>query len=219
MMRLKLAAALTIATILAVPAIQARAEEAFACLDQAGGRTAVAATLLAVRTEHHPGYDQIAFAFQPGTGIPAYRVLRQSSATFNLDPSGQAAALEGKAGASIVFQQTALGSSVTRAARPELPLLREVRTLGEFERVATFGIGLSEAACIRVTEMQSAAVLTIDFATRTSAPTPAPHASPGSPAHAQDKPGGVWLLAPLVAVAGLAGAGTAGLLWRRRRGR
>jgi hypothetical protein len=216
MMRLTVIAAFALAMLGTVPATEAGAEGAFVCVDQSGGRAGVAATLLAVLTEHHPGYDRIAFAFQPRTGIPAYRVRRQPSATFNLDPSGQAATLGGNAGISIGFQGTAVSSSVTRGATLELPVLREYRTLGEFEGVASFGIGLSYAACTQVTEMQSAAVLAIDFATSSSASTPSPGASRGSPG-SHGEPGNLWPLPPLVAVAAAAGLGTAGFLWRRRR--
>jgi hypothetical protein len=148
------------------PASQASPVELlpFVCADRKGGSTA-AATVVAVRVAHHTGYDRIVFEFAPqpdgSSKIPSYTMIQQSSAQFTKDPSGQPANLEGSAGLRVVFRNTAAqGSAISSSPTP---VVTQVRQIGEFERVVSFGIGLNRAACFRVVELTGPGRLVIDF--------------------------------------------------------
>ncbi len=152
----------------------------YSCATRTGGDAASMAQLTAVRTAHHPGFDQITFQYAaPVTGgalarVPAYTVSSRSTAAFSRDASGQTVALEGSAGLLIVARGTSAWDNLATPARqtytggvdlkPQLPSLRELAVVGDFERVLSWGAGLSSTACFRVTELSNPARLVVEIA-------------------------------------------------------
>jgi hypothetical protein len=138
----------------------------FSCTDRSGGSAGVSARLIAIRTARHDGYDRIVFEFS-GAAVPAYNLVRQESPTFYRDASGQAVTLDGNAGVKLIFHDTDAASGVATDARPALPMVREIAQVGNFERVLSYGVGLSSSQCIRVLPL-SGPRLVVDVATSAS---------------------------------------------------
>ena len=170
----------------------------FACSDRSGGTTGLSAQLTAIRVAHHaeaPGFDRIVFDF--GSGIPSYDLIRQESSTFVRDASGQSVTLAGNTGIKLIFRDTDV-QGVSDDQKPNLPAVREIANIGNFERVLSYGIGLSSPQCVRVLELSSPSRLVVDVATSTSAsaspaPTPlptVPEATDLGPFSCQDRGGG-----------------------------
>jgi hypothetical protein len=153
----------------------------FICTDRTGGTTGASSQVKTVRTAPHPGYDRIVFEF---TGqIPSYDLSRQDSATFVRDPSGQPVLLDGSVGIKLVLRNTDAASSVPIDTKPGLTSIREIAQIGSFERVLSYGIGISSSQCVRVLELSGPSRLVVDVATTasastTGAPTPLPTLSP-----------------------------------------
>jgi len=154
----------------------------FLCQDQSGGSSGVTATLLNIRPGAHAGdgYDRVVFDFNGG--IPSWDLTRQESATFTRDASGQQVTLDGSAGLKLVFRDSDVSSSLGTDLTPRFTSIREITQLGNFERVLTYGIGLSSSQCVRVLQLSNSR-LVIDVATSgsastTAAPTPLPTVSP-----------------------------------------
>jgi hypothetical protein len=151
----------------------------FTCADQSGGSTGLNSQLTAIRAAAHQseGYDRIVFDFS--NGIPSYDLTRQESATFIRDASGQEVTLGGSAGLKLVIRDADVAAGVPADSKPALKSVREIAQIGNFERVLSFGIGLSASQCVRVLELTNPSRLVIDVATTagpspTAAPTPAP---------------------------------------------
>jgi len=151
----------------------------FRCDNRAGGSSGITTQLTAVRVASHEpdGYDRIVFEFS--SGIPSYDLTRQESAAFVRDPSGQPVSLDGSAGLKLVLRDADLASGVAADLKPSLALVKEVAQVGNFERVVTYGVGLSSSQCVRVLTLSSPSRLVIDVATTTqasatAAPTPLP---------------------------------------------
>ena len=170
----------------------------FACQDRSGGTTGLSAQLTGVRVAHHseaPGFDRVVFDFSGG--IPSYDLTRQASSRFVEDPSGQSIVLDGSAGIKLVFRDTDV-TGVAADQQPALPQIREIAQLGNFERVLSYGIGLSSSECVRVLSLTNPSRLVVDVVTAPSAsaspaPTPLPTASPAAdlgPFSCQDTSGG-----------------------------
>lgn len=136
---------------------------AFTCSPAGGGSGA--GNLSAVRVAHHAGYDRIVFEFSGR--LPAYRLTPQATSRFVRDASGRPVTLRGSAGLRVVFQDASGFPTYTGSAdlTPSLPVVREVARLGDFERVLSWGVGLSSAACTRVAELSSPPRLVIDVQT------------------------------------------------------
>jgi hypothetical protein len=153
----------------------------FTCTDRTGGTTGASSQLKTVRTAPHPGYDRIVFEF---TGqIPSYDLSRQDSATFLRDASGQPVLLDGSVGIKLVLRNTDAASSLSTDTKPGLTSIREIAQIGNFERVLSYGIGISSSQCVRVLELSGPSRLVVDVATTasastTAAPTPLPTLSP-----------------------------------------
>jgi len=151
----------------------------FTCTDRSGGTSGLSAQLTGIRTAHHveaPGFDRIVFDFSGG--IPSYDLTRQESSTFVKAASGQPLTLDGNAGIKLVFRDTDVQGLVDDQ-KPNLPAVREIAQLGNFERVLSYGIGLSSSQCVRVIELTGPSRLVIDVMTSASAltsaaPTPLP---------------------------------------------
>jgi hypothetical protein len=155
----------------------------FLCQDQSGGSTGLTATLTNIRPGSHTGdgYDRVVFDFSGG--IPSWDLTRQESATFTRDASGQQVTLEGSAGLKLVLRDSDVAGAVATDLKPRFTSVREIAQLGNFERVLTYGIGLSSSQCVRVLPLSNPSRLAIDVATSgsastTAAPTPLPTLSP-----------------------------------------
>lgn len=154
----------------------------FLCQDQSGGSRGLSAQLTNIRPGSHAGdgYDRVVFDFSGG--IPSWDLTRQESATFTRDASGQQVTLEGSAGLKLVLRNVDLAGTVSTDVRPGFTSIREIAQLGNFERVVTFGIGLSSSQCVRVLQLSNSR-LVVDVATNssastTAAPTPLPTVPP-----------------------------------------
>jgi hypothetical protein len=154
----------------------------FLCQDQSGGSSGVTATLVNIRPGAHAGdgYDRVVFDFNGG--IPSWDLTRQGSATFTRDASGQQVTLDGSAGLKLVFRDSDVSGALGTDLTPRFTSVREITQLGNFERVLTYGIGLSSSQCVRVLQLSNSR-LVIDVATSgsastTAAPTPLPTLSP-----------------------------------------
>ena len=170
----------------------------FLCSDRSGGTTGQSARLTSIRVAHHaeaPGFDRTVFDFSGG--IPSYDLTRQESTNFVRDASGQPVTLDGSAGIKLVFRDTDV-TGVAADQRPALSQVREIAQLGNFERVLSYGIGLSSSQCVRVLELSNPSRLVVDVITAPSAsasaaPTPLPTVSEAvnlGPFKCQDLSGG-----------------------------
>src|ERR1700694_3784994 len=155
----------------------------FLCQDQSGGASGLTTQLTKIRPGSHAGdgYDRVVFDFNGG--IPSWDLSRQESATFVRDASGQTVTLDGSAGLKLVFRDADLAGGVASDVTPRFSSIREITQLGNFERVLTYGIGLSSSQCVRVLPLTSPPRLATDVATSgsastTAAPTPLPTLSP-----------------------------------------
>jgi hypothetical protein len=154
----------------------------FLCQDQSGGSSGVTTQLTNVRAASHAGdgYDRIVFDFS--SGIPSWDLTRQESAAFLRDASGQNVTLDGAAGLKLAFRHVDLASGAPAEMKPGLSSVREIAQLGNFERVVTYGVGLSSSQCVRVFQLTNSR-LVVDVATHasastTAAPTPLPTIPP-----------------------------------------
>jgi len=170
----------------------------FLCQDQSGGSTGQTTQLTGIRPAPHAsdGYDRVVFDFSGG--IPSWDLTRQASATFVRDASGQPVTLDGTAGIKLVFRDADAASAVPVDSKPALTSVREIAQIGNFERVLTYGIGISSSQCVRVLQLSGPSRLVVDVATTasastTAAPTPlptAPAATDLGPFACQDRSGG-----------------------------
>jgi hypothetical protein len=170
----------------------------FTCSDRSGGTNGVSAQLTGIRVAHHaeaPGFDRIVFDFSGG--IPSYDLTRQESAMFVKDASGQPITLDGSAGIKLVFRDADV-QGVPADQKPNLPSVREIAQLGDFERVLSYGVGVTSSQCVRVLELSNPARLVVDVMTSpapsaSAAPTPlptSPQATDLGPFTCQDAAGG-----------------------------
>jgi hypothetical protein len=141
---------------------------AFACADASGGKVGVANTITA-RVGEQDGYDRFVLQFDPI--VPSYTVKRQANAVFTQGASGQTLTLAGKAGV-LVTVHSAQGTSTftgsTDVATPGYKVLLEARQTQDFEGYVSWGLGLSQASCMRVFTLDSPARLVVDFQFRSS---------------------------------------------------
>src|SRR5438128_12000382 len=151
---------------------------AFTCADQTGGVAAVSGTVYDVRVAHHDGYDRLVIGFPTSNSMPQYQLNRQTTAHFVRDASGQPVTLSGSAGIRVVLQNADIVSGAPADLKPNLPEIREVAQIGDFERVVSYGVGLSTPACIRVLELSGPTRLVIDVQTAADAPAATAAPSP-----------------------------------------
>jgi hypothetical protein len=161
--------------------IQASAQDlpAFTCTDKSGGAASAAGTVYDVRVAHHDGYDRLVFGFPTASAMPQYQLNRQATAQFVRDASGQPVVLNGSAGIRLVLRNADIVSGAPSDLKPNLPEIREVTQIGNFERVVSYGVGLATPACFRVLELSGPTRLVIDVQTPpdASAATAAPSSS------------------------------------------
>ncbi len=161
---------------------------AFTCTDRSGGVAGTAATVTALRIAHHDGYDRLVIGFATSNTIPQYQLTQQATSHFMRDASGQPVTLDGSAGLRVVLRNAEITPGVPTDLKPELPAIREVAQIGNFERVVSYGVGLATAACVRVLELSGPTRLVIDVQTPADAPaaTAAPPAAASQPATPSD---------------------------------
>lgn len=149
------------------PSAAASALGGFSCTDRSGGTpTSPPAQLSRVSAANHPGYDRVVFEFAGGT-LPSYTLTRQASTNFVKDASGQPVTLQGSAGLKLVFHGAAGYPTYSGSTdlKPDLPVVKEVEQLGDFEGVLSWGIGLSQQSCMRTLELSGPTRLVVDVQT------------------------------------------------------
>jgi hypothetical protein len=161
---------------------------AFTCTDRSGGAASAAATVSSIRIAHHDGYDRLVIGFATSNNMPRYELTRQATAQFVRDASGQPVNLNGSAGIRVVLRNADIASGVPSDLKPNLPEIREVAQVGNFERVVSYGVGLASPACFRVLELSGPTRLVIDVQTPADAPaaTVAPSTATSQPAAPAD---------------------------------
>ena len=136
---------------------------AFACTDASGGKTGVANTITS-RVGEQQGYDRFVLQFDPI--VPTYTVKRQAKPVFPSGASGQNVTLTGNAGALVTVhsaQGTTTFTGSTDIATPGYKVLLEAKQTQDFEGYVSWGLGLSQPACMRVFVLDAPARLVVDF--------------------------------------------------------
>lgn len=133
-----------------------------------GGQTTATATLHDIRVAHHPGYDRLVFEFD-GAQVPQYRIEVANS--FQA-PSGLPVTVSGNAFFQVRFQGAAAhfdtgGVSYTgpNPVDANLPVLRQVKLIEDFEAILRWGVGLERLACPTVQTLSGPVRVVIDFPT------------------------------------------------------
>jgi len=96
---------------------------------------------------------------------------------------GQPVVLSGSSGIRLVIRNADIVSGVPSDLKPNLPAIREVAQIGNFERVVSYGVGLATPACFRVLELTGPTRLVIDVQTpadATAATSSTPSAAPSA---------------------------------------
>jgi hypothetical protein len=160
----------------------------FACTDRSGGVAGSAATVTAIRIAHHDGYDRLVIGFATSNAMPQYQLTQQATSHFVRDASGQPVTLDGSAGLRAVLRNADITAGAPTDLTPQLPAIREVAQIGNFERVVSYGVGLATPACFRVLELSGPTRLVIDVQTAVDAPaaTTAPSAAASQPTTTSD---------------------------------
>jgi len=161
------AAALTAAAFALTAAVPAAAGDLgqFTCTDRSGGVADTAATVTAIRIDHHDGYDRLVIGFATSNTMPQYQLTQQATSHFVRDASGQPVTLDGSAGLRVVIRNADITPGASSDLQPALPAIREVEQIGNFERVVSYGVGLATPACFRVLELSGPTRLVIDVQT------------------------------------------------------
>jgi hypothetical protein len=147
--------------------VQASAQglPAFTCTDKSGGVAGAAATVYDVRVAHHDGYDRLVIGLPTANTMPQYQLTQQATAHFVRDASGQPVVVSGSSGIRFVIRNADIVGGAPSDLTPNLPEIREVAQIGNFERVVSYGVGLATPACFRVLELSSPTRLVIDVQT------------------------------------------------------
>ncbi len=127
----------------------------FSCMARTGGSITSPPSLVThLRVSRHHHFDRFVVRLHGPLG--QWSVTPQNSATFTRDPSGLPVTLLGSAGLAVVVHGALAHNSagmptVPSDLQPGLPTILEVRQIGDFEGVVSWGVGLRQAACFRVT--------------------------------------------------------------------
>jgi len=139
----------------------------FRCVAQSGGAApATPVGVTAARAAAQTGYDRFVLEFNGP--VPRYQVNTQGSATFTLDPSGRTVTLAGSGGLMVTLHGASGQGSFTGSTdlRPSgTGVLREARSLGDFEGVVSWGLGVSRATCFRAFTLTGPSRLIVDVQT------------------------------------------------------
>jgi len=124
----------------------------------AGGQT----VLTSVTVGHHQGFDRVVFTSRQGLGGYSVRYV----AAITADPSGKPVPLLGSAALLVTFQGTPWTTSP--APQPTItagfPALKQVKGAGEFEAVASYGLGQATRAGFRAFTLTGPSRLVVDVA-------------------------------------------------------
>jgi hypothetical protein len=156
----------------------------FTCTDRSGGVAGAAATVYDIKIAHHDGYDRLVIGFPTANRMPEYQLTRQATSTFVRDASGQPVTLDGSAGIHAVMRNADITPGVPTDVKPQLPAIREVAQIGNFERVVSYGVGLATPGCFRVLELSGPTRLVIDVQTPADVPAAAAAAPSVAPTQA-----------------------------------
>jgi hypothetical protein len=139
-----------------------------------GGTAAATGNLTGLRVAHQDGFDRVVFEFA-GTGIPRFTVTRQAGTRFTMDASGMPVDLQGTSGIKVVFHGASerdVNQNPTYSGSNDVVLapaagagkgIAEVRQVGDFERVLSWGMGISaQPVCTRVLQLSSPSRLVLD---------------------------------------------------------
>ena len=131
------------------------------------GGAATIANVTDVRVGTSAGYDR--FVIQFDGPVPSYSVTPQGSSAFMQDATGQTLQLRGRSGVKIVVRGasgTDLNGNPTFKGpfdlTPVYPALQEARQTGDFERVFSWGLGLTQPSCLKVTVLTGPDRLVVD---------------------------------------------------------
>lgn len=121
-----------------------------------------------VTVGHHTGFDRVVFTSRDGR--PAVTVRYVSQVT--RDASGQPVSLLGSAFLLVTLRNTAWTTSPSPqpTITPGFPALRQLKGAGEFEAVASYGIGQASKAGFRVFTLSGPDRVVIDLAAPAGAP-------------------------------------------------
>ena len=138
------------------------------CWTASGGSSSSMADVTDVRVGTAAGYDR--FVIQFDGPVPAYSITPQGSAAFMQDSSGQTLQLQGTSGIKVVVRgasgtdlagrQTFTGST---DRKPGYPVLKEARQVGDFERTLSWGLGLTNPGCVKITILNGPDRLVVDM--------------------------------------------------------
>ncbi len=122
--------------------------------------------LVRVVAASHEGFDRLVLDFGSNP-VPHFTVTPQQTSTFPRDPSDLKVTLEGDAGVRVTVHDTVLTSTaVIGHLVPRYPAIREVREIGNFEAVVSYGVGVRGPVRIRVTTLSGLHLLVVDVAWR-----------------------------------------------------
>ena len=154
------AVAIAVAGVLTLTAGPAGALPGFGTAPVSGGPAPV--TVTSVTTGTHPGFDRVVFTSTAAVASWEVRYVPQVTR----DPSGAPVPLLGAADILVVVHGTAwtVHPSAQPDLSPGLPALRQVRGAGEFEGVASYGIGQQRQAGFRVFTLTGPDRLVVDLA-------------------------------------------------------
>ncbi len=140
---------------------------AFACASVSAGEATSKADVTDVRVGTASGYDRFVIEFDGP--VPAFTITPQDSTAFMQDATGATLHLLGSSGVRVVVRGasgTDLNGRPTFIGptdlKPGYPVLKEARQTGDFERVFSWGLGLSQPACLRVLTLTGTDRLVID---------------------------------------------------------
>ena len=140
------------------------------CWTASGGSGSSMANVTDVRVGTQSGYDR--FVIQFDGPVPAYSLTPQASAAFMQDASGQTLQLQGSSGIKVVVRGasgTDLSGRQTFAGSQDLkpgdPVIKEARQVGDFERTFTWGLGVTNPGCAKVTILNGPDRLVVDILT------------------------------------------------------
>jgi hypothetical protein len=119
-------------------------------------------TIQTVRVSHHAGFDRVVFSSRNGRPAVTVRYIKRVTR----DPSDQPVPLRGSAFLLVTLRNTAwqTAPSPQPTITPGFPALRQLKGAGEFEAVASYGIGQATKAGFRVFTLTGPTRVVIDLA-------------------------------------------------------
>lgn len=140
-----------------------------ACPTLSGGSPLASSLLTDIRAAHQSGSDRLVFEWS-GPSVPQFEIKVASSFA---GPSGLAVRVDGNAFFSVRMNGQAHTNAVPATKsypepdpfRPGLPLIREVKSVEDFEGTVIFGLGLERLGCPTVLTLTSPTRIVLDFPT------------------------------------------------------